>query len=298
MKTMIPVAFLSLVLVIGGCIHNYYRVEITPDGDGFQRELTCWRSEGEKDSELQPFDQQEIEKIRPLYQGHETTDGGKKHKFSGRFTNQTPADVGGAGSYTRFVSPLGTLTCYVERFRGNDDLRGELARRNAAADRLVDLLQGWLASKLGQEPGFDNLRRFLDKDFRRDVKNLILYAWSGNLASEYLAESEGEFLVRAGQYLCERGYAKPEEVPGLRGPACSATRRPSCGTSSGCWRGNWGSPMTSRSPGHWTFSAMPQASRPPGTRTSKGPISSGSASNSGNNSTRPTRTQQRRRRPT
>jgi len=38
------------------------------------------------------------------------------------------------------------------------------------------LIIGWSRMELGRERNYERLRRFLDKDFRNDVKNLSLYA--------------------------------------------------------------------------------------------------------------------------
>ena len=46
--------FLVAVAVLTGCEHDNYEVEIRPDGDGFERQITCWRVGGEKGSPADP----------------------------------------------------------------------------------------------------------------------------------------------------------------------------------------------------------------------------------------------------
>jgi hypothetical protein len=206
---------LLAVIVLLGCEHDHFVVEVTPEGEAFERTLTCWHVYGEGDKEVRPLEPEKLARIGKLYEKTETIEGGKKHVFTGRFTGQTPADVGGAGSYTHFTSPLGSTSCYAERFRGSDDLETELGKRRAAADQLTDLVVGWMASELGQQPGFAPLKKFLDQDLRQDLKNLALYGWAGDALAKRGADFETEFFLRAAQYLCERGYATPQDAPGL-----------------------------------------------------------------------------------
>lgn len=126
-----------------------------------------------------------------------------------------PNDVGGSGSYTHWNTSLGSASAYVERFRGNDDLLADMERRQAAADRTVDLLTGWLASELEGEPGFAELREFLENHFRRDLKNLSLYGWAYGVVADDQATALPECLIRIGQYLVERSYFSPDELPAL-----------------------------------------------------------------------------------
>lgn len=215
MKHLILHATVILVVAFAGCARNCYVIEIMPDGESFQRKLTCWHEGGEGPDNIAALPEAELKRLEKLYGGRETPDNAKKHVFAGRFTAHTPSDVGGAGFYVHFSTPLGTLSAYVERFRGNDDLEAELAKRRAAADQVADLVLGWLASELGDDPNFDQLRQFLDSDLRQDLKNLTLYLWINEEISDGNRKSEGEFLVRAGQYLCERGYVTPNDLPRL-----------------------------------------------------------------------------------
>jgi hypothetical protein len=226
MKTSRLCVVFAMAVVLLGCEHDHFVVEVTPDGETFQRKLTCWHLYGEGDKEIRPLAPEKLTRIGKLYEKTETVEGGKKHLFTGRFTGQTPADVGGAGSYTHFTSPLGSTSSYVERFRGSDDLEAELSQRRAAADQLTDLAIGWLESELGQQPGFEQLKKFLDRDLRQDLKNLALYGWAGDAMKTQQSDLGTEFLLRAAQYLCERGYASPKDAPGLARAAFSEDPAP------------------------------------------------------------------------
>ncbi|MEE9602390.1 MAG: hypothetical protein V3V75_03730, partial [Thermoguttaceae bacterium] len=205
------------VVALGGCESTHYEIEITPDGKNFERKLTCWRETRENDkTRLEQLPKEELERIGKLYDRKDAPDDAAKQTFVGRFGDTTPADVGGAGEYTHFTSPLGTVSSYVERFRGNDDLDSQLAKRRAAADQFVDLLLGWLEREVGNRDGFGRLKKFVDEDFRRDLKNLGIYLWTGGAANVTgTKDALARFGTRMGQYLCERNYFKPKDVPAL-----------------------------------------------------------------------------------
>jgi hypothetical protein len=96
----------------------------------------------------------------------------------------------------------------MERFRGTNDLAGQMARRFQAADQLDDLMLGWAKMQFGHEPGYKNLRKFLDGDFRQDLKNAGLYAWAGEVNNLSDTNNPNEFMLRFFQYLYERGDLK------------------------------------------------------------------------------------------
>lgn len=202
-------------MLLAGCARDVYEIEIQPQGDAFHRTLTAWHEDAGDRPKVSPLPEREIERLEKLYQQHTTVDDGKKHVFSGRFQGATPADVGGAGSYEHWSSALGTLSNYVERFGGDDDLVSELNRRRRRADQLVNLVIGWAESEWSDHPGFGGLRRFLDDQFRRDLKNIGVYAWTADAVSDYQDDAGRGFLVRVGQYLAERDYLAMTDLPAL-----------------------------------------------------------------------------------
>jgi hypothetical protein len=215
----LPLALAAAALVVTGCPHNQYIVQLKPQGNRIERTLIFYREDGVNTNtgapNYQPFDAAELAAITALYPAQGLTNDGGRHVVRGEFTDALPADVGGAGAYTNLATSLGAAGFYVERFRGTDDLAGMSERRFKAADRLADLMVGWSRMELGRERGYDKLRQFLDVDFRRDLKNLSAYCWEGQLVSSYKTNASEEFAVRFGQYLFERGYFKIGEIPGL-----------------------------------------------------------------------------------
>jgi hypothetical protein len=208
-----------MAFVLTGCPRNQYIVQLKPRGNCIERTLIFYCEDGVNTNtgapNYQAFDVAELAAIVARYPASGLTNAGARHIVRGEFTNELPSDVGGAGAYTNLVTSLGAAGFYAERFRGNDDLAGMAERRFQAADRLADLFIGWSQTELGRETGYDKLRQFLDVDFRRDLKNLSVYWWEGLLTGNYKTNASEEFVVRFGQYLCERGYFTMGEIPGL-----------------------------------------------------------------------------------
>jgi len=212
-------ALAAMAFVVTGCPHNQYIVELKPQGSTIERTLVFYCEDGVNTNtgapNYQSFDAGELAAITALYPAHGVTNNGQRYVARGEFTNALPADVGGAGAYTNLTTSLGEAGFYVERFRGNDDLAGMTERRFKAADQLADLFVGWSRMELGREPGYAKLRRFLDVDFRHDLKNFSTYLWEGQLAGGYKTNADEEFIVRFGQYLLERGYFTIGEIPSV-----------------------------------------------------------------------------------
>jgi len=215
----LPFALAAMALVVTGCPHNQYVVQLKPQGSRIERTLVFYCEDGVNTNtgtpNYQAFNADELAAITALYPARGMTNNGGRYIARGEFTNELPADVGGAGAYTNLTTSLGEAGFYVERFRGNDNLAAMSERHFQAADRLADLMVGWSRMELGREAGYDKLHQFLDVDFRRDLKNLGAYWWEGQLASSYKTNADEEFAVRFGQYLFERGYFTIGEIPGL-----------------------------------------------------------------------------------
>ncbi|MDH3583253.1 MAG: hypothetical protein OER86_03475 [Phycisphaerae bacterium] len=141
------------------------------------------------------------------------------------FRGETPQDVGGAGSYQHHPDPMGSVSIYMERFGGNDDLHGQLREMSTAADALLDILIAWFQSELQDDPRWPKLKTFLHQDLRRDLKNVALYLWTGRNRGK--VEGAG---VRIVQYLIERGYFKATEIPAMSGLIQDALNEGDAGT--------------------------------------------------------------------
>ncbi len=211
-------ALALLCALVTGCPHNDYTVELKPTAHGVERTLTFYRADGNETNgtpKYEAFPTNELEAITRVYPAGGVKQDGKRYVAKGAFNGDMPADIGGAGSYTNLTSSLGYAGFYLERFRGNDDLAGKTARQLHAADQLTDLVLGWAQAELGSESGYPSLRRFLDEDFRRDLKNAGLYYWVFQVSSLADTNANEAFTARFGQYLIEHSYLKLSDVTQL-----------------------------------------------------------------------------------
>jgi len=184
------------LIFLVGC-EDEYSIEMKPCEEGIERKLVF--SGQMSDDEQQRLAELYEEQIDP-------------NTFRGRFTEQLPNDVGGAGFYRTFGSNMGEMAIYSERFRGNDRLNYTIEQLQLASDRSIDFLIGWLEYELGDEPNFVDLKEFCDYDLREDVENMVIYFWLSNILSEYNSNASEEIEMRERHYLIERGYFGPKEM--------------------------------------------------------------------------------------
>ena len=209
------IAALIALWLLAGCVYDEYSIELTPQDQLIQRQLTVTRH-GEEDDEFPP---EKLAAIRQLYPKEVPTDVEGGHAFVGEFSNTMPDDVGGAGEYVTFDTRMGSCSVYIERFRGNDAPAERIQHAFAAADELTDILIGWLETELADCADLPKLMAFLDKDIRGDLKDLAVYAFmlSSTSSAQWAQDDSGEklqqeVLARAVQYVIERGYFLPEEA--------------------------------------------------------------------------------------
>jgi len=221
MKCALSCLALCFVVLFAGCSQDHYEIEITPTEDGFERKVTCWServSEDEHGNEtvhIMQLDDEKLTALKKIYGDRlpDTPEG--KQKFAARFKNNMPQDLGGAGSLTRFRSPMGEAVVYIERFRGEDDLHASINNRLNVVDEIVDITLGWLEKEVGDTTDFAKLKRFADEDLRLDLKNVVLHAWIDDVAAQNDESAQAEFTFRMLQYFTQRGYVTVEDLPML-----------------------------------------------------------------------------------
>jgi hypothetical protein len=207
---------LLAVAALLGCQHTHYEVELVPEGDSVTRKMTVWRERQEDGRTIiEELPTEELTRIAEAYGKPIPPPSAVKHTFHGRFSGELPADLQGKGWYVTWDSPLGRVAAYSERVRGDIDLAGDVADRQAAADELTDLIVGWADSEWKAIEGFPKLREFLDVELRRDLKNLSLYWWAYTTTAEEASSGTEQAAVRMTHYLAERGYFQPTETPRL-----------------------------------------------------------------------------------
>ncbi|MFG0287624.1 MAG: hypothetical protein ACF8CQ_05605 [Rhodopirellula sp. JB044] len=178
-----------------------------------RRSLTVW-GETVSDEKASPLSEAELDHFRQYYQVSYEHVEGDKHTFAGTFVGDMPDDVGGAGSYERFESQLGSMSLYSERFRGEDDLQASMQKRNEAVDHLVELLHHWAGNEISDPETRERLLVFIDNDLRDDLKNVAAYCWTHAMLSD-LDEQQvlQRLVVRVSQYLVERNYIAMQDTP-------------------------------------------------------------------------------------
>jgi len=220
MNRLLPLLLAISAVLLTGCPNNNYTVDLTPHGPVIERELTFFCEDGKTTNgqiNYQTFSSNELAAINALYPRSSLSNDGQRHFAAGSFSGKLPDDIGGAGYYSNFPSALGSASFYSERFRGDDDQAARLDLRFHAADRLADHFLAWSKLELGSEPGYPNLRRFLDTDLRSDLKNVNLLLW--RYSDDQAASSNGDtapvadLLARLFQYLVEHHYANPGDLP-------------------------------------------------------------------------------------
>jgi hypothetical protein len=215
-RTICFVAIASVVFAATGCQEKVYQIEQWARGEKLWRRLTVSRQQqgnGAK-QDLSESDKAEIARIAKLYGSEAPKIAGQRATFVGAFAGDLPHDVGGDGHYVHWASPLGSVSVYVERFRGNDDLAAVLEARGKSVDQIVDLVIGWFDSELHDVADWPALRKFLDLTFRRDLHNLSLYGWLAGVRPESESKNS-DIAFRVIQYLVERHYASYEDAPAL-----------------------------------------------------------------------------------
>ncbi len=215
-----PVGLLTIAVlcVLAGCSPKAYELQLTPDGETMQRTLTVSQgsTNADSDDDTSRLSATELAHMREFYDPALEQIKGGTHSFVGSFEGEMPADVGGAGSYAFFESPLGSTSLYTERFRGEDDLQEVMQSRNKAVDQLIDLLINWAREEFAGQPIQGRVESLLDQDIRRDLKNLSVYGWTFEMIHDLGAEAVGQrFAARVGMYLVERDYLSLADLPNI-----------------------------------------------------------------------------------
>ena len=192
----------AAVLLVGlpGCPHDEYVIEMWPHGQQLERKVAVRHIEDPD---------------------HPAT----TQVSTDRFTDVIPDQLdGNAGRYACYPSEFGTAYFYSERIRGNDDQAGALEAQFKAVDRLIDILLGWTKQEFGKLDDYPKLAAFIDKDLRKDIKNVGVIAFMADAGRrlppvEKLDEKKNPFATqpdnnpdlfsagaRAIQYAAERNY--------------------------------------------------------------------------------------------
>jgi len=222
------IAIIVIAAAVIGCDETIYKIELAPKGNKLSRTLTVWRQGGRRDDgkmQIKEMANDELTAVAKAYSKDKPDRGAKKHKFTGTFAGILPNDVGGAGRFASYESKMGVASGYIERFRGNDRPGEVLEASLKAVDEIADLLIGYLQTELGKETEFPKLRKFMNTELRKDLKNLSVYSYLATSTTRlnWLELKKGdsdtlgqEVLARVVAYIIERKYIEPSDAPVLR----------------------------------------------------------------------------------
>lgn len=215
------ISFLAVAVLclLPGCFRRVvYELQLKPNGETMQRRLAVWSdvAPSDSDDDVSPLSANELAHMRESYDPKLEKVDNRTHTFVGSFRGDMPADIGGAGRFAFFESPLGSTSLYTERFRGEDDLQQLMQDRHEVVDQIVGLLITWSRQEFAGQQIQIRIESLLDQDVRRDLKNLSVYGWSFEMIQEADKESVApQFAARMGMYLVERDYLSFSDLPKL-----------------------------------------------------------------------------------
>jgi hypothetical protein len=154
--------------VLVGCSESYeFTVEMKPEGQRLAREVTCVQH---KDGQARSSFPQDVEqRIDALYE-----EGLDQGAARGVFEQRLPGEFGGSGFHQAYASDLGSAAVYSERLQPWRSAWEVVEAIDAAGDRCVDLLLGWLRWELAEFPEFATIADEVDAKLRACVKNEAL----------------------------------------------------------------------------------------------------------------------------
>lgn len=190
-------------LLLLGCEEHEYTITMRPRGNEVERVVALRAL-----APMTKIPRDVLDRIAEVYPTRVSP-----KSFSGSFSGELPQDVGGWGRYVHFGTDMGSVTVYIERFRGHQDLVTWSADLLEAVDQIIDMLIGWLEAELGDQSRFKDLRDFCDQQLRRDMRNVALHVWLAALLENVGDGAEYELLIKGGQLLAERGYISVEQLP-------------------------------------------------------------------------------------
>lgn len=201
-----------------GCSRTTYEIELTPAGEVIHRSLRIDTQVGSnQEHAVSSLPLEEQRRLSKLYTQESTAPPKLVHEenhFSGTFRLQMPADVGGAGRYVRYQSPMGDLYFYTERFRGSLDLADSLEDRKQAIETMCDLGARWIETEIDDPALAIRLAHWIRTMLRDDLENLSLYL---AMIDRNPAGTDPKFAFTVGfyllQYLIEHDYVTPSDVP-------------------------------------------------------------------------------------
>lgn len=206
---------LTVCVLVAGCRGpEWFKVDLTPDGPAMHR--TVSRNFGPEDYEaLAALYGIEVDvETLAKFEDNATVE----LSLTGTFESKMPDDNHSAGVLLYCHSSFGSSSWYSERFGGNDDLATVLENQAVAFDAWWDLLLRAFAHVAGDEPGFTDVRAFLDSTVRDDAWNMLLTLTVIDTAADATAivdvdeDEDMSVFVRLFHMLDARGYVDASKL--------------------------------------------------------------------------------------
>ena len=173
--TLLPAAICVLVT---GCPHNEYTIELKPDGSGMERTLTFYRADGSDSNGVpnyQSFPSNELAAITAVYPVNAVTQAGQRYVARGEFAGALAQRRRGRRLLRTSVTSLrkfgilsGTISGERRSRCQDDETTSGSGSNNRSGHRLG------AGRNSGTRRDYEKLHQFLDKDFRQDIKNAAM----------------------------------------------------------------------------------------------------------------------------
>ncbi len=209
------------LLFFNGCLRGSYEIDMSLNAGRVERTFSAASKAGKESKERRPSSEEDA-RIAVAYGAKVRHEDGKS-VVSGNFDGTLPVDVGGAGYVHHYDSPMGTLSVYLERFRGSDDLATRIDKMTEATGRLVELAQSWVRAEGKDRDLARPVEAYLAGEARDDLRNLGLLVLTLHAALEFNEFKDNgdakriwaEGVARVVQYAVEREYIDFGDVPNI-----------------------------------------------------------------------------------
>jgi hypothetical protein len=217
MQLRVVSAYVVVAMFLTGCPHDEFVIEMIPQGQRVERRITGWQQDeslsenGERTTSEAQLAAVKLASWASLYGDRLSAPDQARQSFEGTFDEAMPADVGGFGRYVHLPTTMGAASVYMERFGGEDAQAMVVENVMDQFECAVPLVTGWLEHEIGREPGFEDLKTYLDGQLRNDVKNLSIYYYVWGSRPDLVDDPKWDtvMFVQWLLYAAERGLVTP-----------------------------------------------------------------------------------------
>ncbi len=206
----------ALLILMCGCQQRTYEIQMSIEDGRVVRKFVGRNLTAESDPDGDRLTEEEAQ-LSEAYGAEVRQDRDGETRARDSFLDRLPDDVGGAGNVHQYQSSMGTLSVYLERFRGSDDLSTQIDQISTAVDQLIGLSRKWVEQECQDAELTQKIDGYLAIEGRKDLRNLSLFIWGVQLGSENgtVESILSDATARITQYAVERGYLDFADIPEL-----------------------------------------------------------------------------------